>query len=62
MFYSSHPNIFNFMGKLANIQAKTDIKIRGSEVVQPLQRRDDNCLAEIAIVLMSSQGGAELKR
>ena len=32
---------------MANIQAKTDIKIRGSEVVQPLQRRDDHCPVEM---------------
>ena len=40
MFYSSHPNIFDFLEKLKSMQTKTYLKMHASRIQAPLPKRD----------------------
>ena len=42
MFYSSHPNIFNFLAKIQSVQTKSYLKMRAARNRIPLGRKEND--------------------
>ena len=42
MFYSSHPNIFNFLAKIQSVQTKSYFKMRAARNRIPLGRTEND--------------------
>ena len=61
MFYSSHPNIFDFLEKVKCMQAKTYLKMRATRIQAPLPKKDrENLHKKLNIKAMYNNG--ELSR
>ena len=42
MFYSSHPNIFNFLAKIQSVQINSYLKMRAASNIIPLGRKEND--------------------
>lgn len=58
MFYSSHPNVFDFMEKLKCVQTNNYLKMRASQNELPLDKKEKDKIIKMREIQMQFSGGA----